>query len=230
MKDKVLCIEDDPTFQALVSASLKDQQVLCAPHLSKAKDLLKQHQFAAILVDIELPDGDGLRFLSDLGQEFPECARLPLFVMSGHDQISNKVMAFSIGAEDFISKPFDPIELSARVSAKIRRNKAVEGQNQRRNHGNLLIDFDRQKAFRVDVGLETDLQLTSIELKILGLLTKRLDQVYSREQILNQVWGETYVSDRTVDSHVAHLRQKIEGTQLAIETSKNFGYRASLKS
>ena len=92
--------------------------------------------------------------------------------------------------------------------------------------GNLLIDLDRQSAFRIENGDESNLSLTSTEFKILVLLTQRLEQVYSREQILDRVWGNTQVSDRTIDSHVGHLRNKLTGLTVMIDTVKNIGFRA----
>lgn len=230
MKAKILCIEDDPTFQALIAASLKDFDVLCVPDLKSAKAQIAQNSFSVILIDIELPDGDGLRFLAELKSDLSQGPAPCVFFLSGHSQISNKVMAFSFGAEDFITKPFDPIELHARISAKVRRLKSEEDSQQKRLLGDLLLDFSRQKAYLVRNAQETDLQLTSLELKILTLLTKRMEHVYSRDQILEQVWGDTHISDRTVDSHIAHLRQKISKTDVAVETSKSFGYLARLKS
>lgn len=229
MKKKILCIEDDLTIQTLVEASLRDYEVISVNTLMEADVLLKsRNDFSALLIDIQLPDGDGLRFLTQITNN-DKYKNVPTMILSHHADISNKVMAFSFGADDFIGKPFDPIELHARVSAKVRKRDNETENVQTKKIGDLLIDFNRQKAFHFHKGKETDLNLTSIELKILSLLTKRLEHVYSRDQIMDQVWGQTNISDRTVDSHVAHLRQKIEVTTASIETSKNFGYRAVLK-
>lgn len=226
--EKILCIEDDLSMQTLVCASIKDYEVICAKTLKEAEVLLGQMDFSALLVDIQLPDGDGLRFLTQLTQN-EKYSHTPILILSGHSDISNKVMAFSFGADDFVTKPFDPVELNVRVTAKIRKRHAAEEKARKRRLKDLLIDFDRQKVFQVLNGKEIDLECTSIELKLLALLTKRLEQVYSRDQIMRQVWAETSISDRTVDSHIAHLRQKIEGTQIQIETAKSFGYLASIK-
>jgi DNA-binding response OmpR family regulator len=228
MKDYVLCVEDDLTIQALVSGSLKEHNVICVRTIKEAESALNETSFSALLVDIQLPDGDGLRFLTQVTQSEKYC-NIPVLIMSDHAEISNKVMAFTFGAEDFIPKPFDPIELHARVNSKIKKRQLETQATQTKKVGNILIDLDRQKAFVLEGSKERDLQLTGIELKILTLLTKRMEQVYSREQMLNHVWGETFVSDRTVDSHIAHLRQKIENTEVVVETVKSFGYRAVIK-
>lgn len=228
MRKKVLCIEDDATIQTLVEVALPDYELVCASTLGEAKSLLAKVDFCAMVIDIQLPDGDGLRFLTQIHKE-DKAKRIPVLILSSHTEISNKVMAFSYGADDFVGKPFDPIELNARLSAKVRKSTNEDEESQLRRFGNLLLDFFRQKAFRMTNGIEQDLGLTSIELKILSLLTKRTEQVYSREQIMNQVWGDTFIADRTVDSHIAHLRQKIDGTPVEIVTAKNFGYRAVVK-
>lgn len=228
MKDSILCLEDDPTIQILITESLRDYNVVLCNTISEAQTHVLRGSWSAILIDIQLPDGDGLRFLTDL-QKNEKLNKIPHLVLSSYSDISNKVAAFSLGADDFITKPFDPIELQIRVSSKVRRWKNENEDSQTRQLENLLIDFYRQKAFSLNKGVEVDLNLTSIELKILSLLTRRMEQVYSREQILDQVWGNTFISDRTVDSHIAHLRQKIQKTSITIETAKNFGYRAILQ-
>jgi DNA-binding response OmpR family regulator len=227
MRSKILSIEDDPTMQLLIEGSLADYQVVQARSIKEAEALLPTGDFEAVLLDIELPDGDGLKFYAKLSHD-QKLKSIPVLVLSGHAEISNKLVAFSIGAEDFIAKPFDPLELSARVHSKIQKRRQGATEKRLRRVGDLEIDFDRQRAFRMESGQEKDLQLTGIELRILSLLSRRIDQVYSREQILSEIWGQTHITDRTVDSHIAHLRQKIENSKVSISTVKNFGYRLNL--
>lgn len=227
MRPKVLCIEDDLTIQALVAASLPDYDVITARTLKDATAAMGQNQFSALLVDIQLPDGDGLRFIGELAHS-KATKDVPALVLSNHDVISNKVMAFSLGAEDFIGKPFDPIELRARVSAKIRRRESEREVLNVRRLADIVIDLDRQKCVQIKGSQENDLGLTGLELKILLLLTRRMEQVFSRDQIIDDVWGQTHITDRTVDSHVAHLRQKLKSTQVHLETVKNIGYRVTV--
>lgn len=228
MKKRVLCIDDDSTMQTLVEVSLPEFEVVAAYSLKEAQEAIDREEFHALLIDIQLPDGDGLRFLTQISNQ-ERWRHVPILILTHHAEISNKVMAFSFGAEDFLAKPFDPIELNARLSAKVRRYESENEDAQQRHVGDLLIDFNRQKAFQLMGSREKELNLTSIELKILTLLTKRMEQVYSRNQIMDQVWGETFITDRTVDSHIAHLRHKVSDSCVVIETAKNFGYRAILK-
>ena len=228
MKFRILSIEDDPTIQALIEQSLRDYYVVSVQTLKAAELELAKYHFEAILFDIELPDGDGLRFYTKLSQD-PKFKKTPTLFLTGHGDISNKLIAFSVGADDFLTKPFDPLELNARVTSKIKKMASEIEEKKVRKLGDLEIDFDRQKVFHIKNGKEKDLSLTGIELKILACLSKRLEQVYSRNQILDEVWGGTSITDRTVDSHVAHLRSKIEATTVVVDTVKSFGYRVIVK-
>jgi two-component system phosphate regulon response regulator PhoB len=228
MRSKILSIEDDLTTQVLIEQSLKDYTIVTASDLKTAELELSRNIFDAILLDIELPDGDGLKFFTKLSHE-QKFKQIPTLILSGHGDISNKLLAFSVGADDFITKPFDPLELNARLSSKIKKMQVDIDAKRTCKIGDLEIDFDRQKVFQKFKGREKDLFLTAIEIKILTMLSKRTEQVFSREQILNNVWGETVITDRTVDSHVAHLRTKIADSKVVIDTVKNFGYRVILK-
>lgn len=228
MKHRILCIEDDLTIQTLIEQSLKEFMVVTVVSLKAAEIELSKSVFDAILLDIELPDGDGLRFFTKLTHE-QKFKKVPTLILSGHGEISNKLMAFSIGVDDFITKPFDPLELNARLSSKIKKEQLDVDAKKMRKVGDLEIDFDRQRVFQIVKGKEKDLSLTAIEIKILTMLSRRPEQVFSREQILNSVWGETAITDRTVDSHIAHLRVKISESSVMVDTVKNFGYRIVFK-
>lgn len=212
----------------MIRETLRDYQVTMARSLSEAKSQLETTRFDAIILDILLPDGDGLKFWAQMHNS-PNCAGVPIMFVTGQTDISNKVLAFSVGADDFIAKPFDPIELKIRIERRLKTAERAGSSNSFR-WGNLLLDLTRQKAFHVVNDKEVDLMLTSTEIKILHLFGKRLDQVFSREQILTEVWGNANVSDRTVDSHVAHLRSKIKDTDVEIQTMKNLGYYLKKKS
>ena len=228
MRSKVLCIEDDQTMQVLIEQTLVDFKVVTVASLKLAEYELSKNEFAAILLDIELPDGDGLKFFTRISQD-SKYKKIPTLILTGHGDIANKLMAFSVGADDFITKPFDPLELNARLASKIKKMQVDIEDKKTQKIGDLEIDFDRQRVSHIVKGKERDLSLTAIELKILTMLSKRVEQVFSREQILTSVWGETNITDRTVDSHVAHLRTKISESTVVIDTVKNFGYRLLIK-
>lgn len=229
MKPRILCVEDDPTMQTLISGSLRDYAVVMTTNLGDAENQLRSGAFDALILDILLPDGDGLQFWSKLSAE-TAFARLPVLFLTGKNETSSKVQAFSAGADDFITKPFDPLELQARLGRRLKAKASAKDGETLRKVGNLEIDLTRQSVVLHLDGKSRDLFLTAIELKILTLFSKNLDQVYSRAQMLEQVWGSSHVSDRTVDSHIAHLRAKISESSVEIQTVKNLGYRLIKKS
>lgn len=227
----ILLIEDDKACQELIRQSLSDYYFFCAQDLKEAKKILMDRlkQIDAILIDIHLPDGDGLRLLHEL-HEAKESSDVPCIILSADKDISGKVMAFSSGAEDFIAKPFDPIELKVRVDARIRKSRRSKESSPVHEVGDLLLDMHRQRAFHFSpYGTKSDLGLTAKEFQLLRLFCQRLETVFSRDHIMAVVWDGVSVSDRTIDSHVAHLRRKIEASQLQIETIKGVGYLAQIK-
>ena len=227
MKNKILCIEDDKTTQQIVKHALADYNVIMASTLLEAEDKIKGSELSAAIFDIKLPDGDGIHLYSRLRQ-LTQLKNIPVIFLSGNDDLSNKLLAFSIGADDFISKPFDPLELSARITSRINKNYISDTERKTRQLSDLMIDLDRQKVLLLKDNTEIDLQLTAIEQRILILLSSRKEQVFSREQILNHVWKDAHVFDRTVDSHIAHIRNKIKNTGVKIATVKNFGYKLTI--
>lgn len=209
---------------ALIRASLHDYDVQSVKSIKDADELISKFRFDAALIDIELPDGNGLHFYSRalLNSQFKST---PTLFLTGNNETTNKLIAFSMGADDFLQKPFDPLELNARISSKIKKFRSLQDQSNTRSVGNLEIDFALQKVIKTDSENNHEILLTGHEFKILALLSKRMEQVYSRSQILQEVWGDTFITDRTVDSHIAHLRQKLNGTTVQIDTVKGTGYR-----
>jgi two-component system phosphate regulon response regulator PhoB len=227
-KFKILCIEDDLTYSTLVQEALADASVSIVSSLQKARHL-DTFRYSAIILDLHLPDGEGLRFLDHLKKE-EKTKHIPVFVISSDSSVAQKVACFSMGAEDYIVKPFDPTEFHSRVIEKLKRFSAQKEDSAVTQTGNLLIDHLRQKVLLKDSeGSEKELFLTFIEFKILSRLCKNLERVYSRAQLIDLVWGETHISERTVDSHIAHLRKKISESTVEIEPIKNMGYSARLK-
>ncbi len=221
----VLCIDDDIVIQTLVLECLKDFEIKAVGTVQQAYDILESQTFDAILLDIQLNDEDGLRILDKVSKKDGFFNNTVLFILSSNKDIAKKMMAFSLGADDFISKPFDPLELEIRLNARLKK---ISAPLDVRNIGDIAIDFQKQKVFIIRIDKKEDLNLTAIELKILVYITSQLERVFSRQQIINEVWENLTVTERTVDSHIAHLRKKLEGSKISIITSNNFGYFASI--
>lgn len=220
----ILVVEDSPEIQILIQGALPDHELILCGSLAEAERALKEQSFSLILLDIELPDGDGLRFLASLAALAGEPP--PVFILSGFSQTPNKVMAFSVGAEDFIAKPFDPLELRARVAAKLAKKEKTKRQGEVIRAGDLTADLSRQ-AVTVNIGGKPEaLDLTGIEFRILMCFLKEPNRVFTREDLLDRAWGQAVnVTDRTVDTHVGHLRKKLGKSKSKIETVVGSGYR-----
>ncbi|MDH4468697.1 MAG: response regulator transcription factor [Bacteriovoracaceae bacterium] len=227
MANKILCIEDDNTIFEVIKSTLSDYSVLQADTLQEASTLWEIHSFQLLVMDILLPDGDALEWYQDFRSR-RDIKSVPLIVLSGQADISRKAHAFSLGAEDFIGKPFDPLEFKIRAQSKIKKFEKEQESLIMRKVGNVLIDGKKYVALWLHDSKEVDLGLTHTELKILNLLSTQMDTVYSREQILQHVWGSVSVADRTVDSHVAHLRNKLSKSNLLVDSVKSVGYKISI--
>lgn len=224
----LLVIDDDPTVEIVLSQAIKDFKLIPAYTLADASEKLEQYTFSAIFFDIELPDGDGLNLLSEVSQK-KFFNNIPIFVLSSHFEMPNKIKAFSLGVDDFISKPFSPIEVQARLQSKMLKLQAMNQNQMQIKQGNVLLDLDRRAVYFLSSGNEINLNFTHYEFMIFSLLFKNIGKIFSREDVLNEVWGATTVSSRGVDSHIARVRSKLAETNVKINTTKGSGYSASVE-
>ncbi len=226
---KLLLVEDNEVMRVLAANTLKEFSLSMASTLKEAQALMQNNTFDLILLDIGLPDGDGLAFLNQLSSSSE--TQIPVIIISGKTDIANKVTAFSFGAEDFISKPFDPIELKARVAAKLKKLEQAKSNSDLMRVGDLLITVSKQKVVIQGNGADQPVDLTTLEFKLLLALAKHPERVYSREHLLSEVWGnDLSVTLRSVDTHVAHLRKKIHKSKIKIDTVIRSGYRLLINS
>jgi len=223
----IVCIEDQPDYQQILKKTLKDYVVVICSTLKEARDYFADGKpFDFVIIDVSLPDGDGIRFYSVEKETF-ESRDIPVIFLSASTEIENKLTALRLGAEDYLCKPIHPLELKVRVQAKLERVVKTQDGKTGWRVGELDIDLNRQ---RVKHALTEEFyDLTGIEFKMLVYFARNLENVLSREQILDNVWGHgVAVQDRTVDTHVSHLRKKTKGARIKIEPVLGMGYRASL--
>lgn len=215
---RVLIVEDHQN----ISLSLKDlilkegHQVEIAENLSQARaqtaDATKPD---LIILDWALPDGQGLDFLIDLRKQG---VTTPVIFLTARAELVDKVLGLEMGANDYLTKPFEPRELIARVRVQLRVK--PQEPSSTLTAGSLVIDRIRHKVNYKGVAIE----LVKKEFELLVLLAESPEKVFSRDEILNKVWGyDVYPTTRTVDTHIMLLRQKIDD-QL-IETVRSVGYR-----
>ncbi len=223
---EVLVVEDRTDIQKTIGASLKGVCTLTfVSTLADAKKVLKTKKFELCLLDVMLPDGDGFSFCASIRND-NSINQLPLFFLTDKSSSSDKIQAFQLGADDYITKPFDPGELKARVSARLRNGQQQNKDDQGLTTGNLKVIAVTQRAYvQQDNGEHVLIDLSPLEFKILHYFIRHEDHVISRRQLLEAVWGlNLNVNDRTVDTHVSHLRKKMIGASHEIKAIKGAGY------
>jgi DNA-binding response OmpR family regulator len=224
-----LLIEDSEETVFFVKNALgAGFQLECVSRLEEADRLLKKKQYDVLLLDVVLPDGDGFRFCAAL-QDDGRTRAIPVIFLTAKSEIVDKVLGFSVGADDYIVKPFDPAELRARIQGKIRKLAQRKLNDDELVRGDLKIVLSFQRVVICGATSETLLSLTPTEFKLLYCFVQQEDRVLSREQLLNAVWGDSlHVVDRVVDKHISSLRQKIAASICKVETVNRLGYRFSV--
>jgi two-component system OmpR family response regulator len=219
----ILVVDDDPHISEVVEFALaaSGHAVRTAYDAETALTLFKAHGIDLAIVDINLPGKDGLW----LCRAIREFSQVPLIFLSARDEELDRVMGLTIGGDDYVTKPFSPRELTARVAAVLRRNQpggAESKEPQKLNHGPLDLDLESVEAFWI--GQKVD--LTPTEFKLLKTLCLRPRKVFSRDEILDLVFPGVNVSDRTIDSHILHIRKKFAkvGSKDIIQTQHGLGY------
>jgi two-component system, OmpR family, response regulator len=228
---KILVVDDSIDVHTLLRAVFEPEYfVVSVYRLQEAALILKKENFDLILLDVKLPDGDGFNFCANLKQN-PTLKLVPVIFITGQYDISDKAIGFSLGAEDYIVKPFNPIEVKMRCDARIVKIKSKREKESQMRFGKLRIDTIAQKIFLSHDGGEELLNLTPTGFKFLLYLVSNPEQVFSRDQLITAVWGPgTHIVDRTVDSHVAALRKLLINSGLKIEAIHGVGYKLVMAS
>lgn len=219
---KILVIDDEPSIVNLVTAYLKPEGYEVFTAMDGPSGLKAAHAFKPdlIILDIMLPGMDGIEVLSRLRRE----SEVYVILLTAKTEETDKIVGLSIGADDYVTKPFSPRELTARVKAALRRIQARSGTGSEKS----VLSF---RHLQMDVGARTvtvdenPIELTAIEFDLLKALAENRGRVISREQLLEKVWGGEYFGEmRVVDVHLGHVRQKL-GRENLIATVRGVGYR-----
>lgn len=221
----ILIVDDEEPIQELLKFNLEKEgyTVLVAYDGPSALRIVEEKRPDLVILDVMLPGMDGMEVCNQLRQN--SISRdIPVIMLTAKVEEIDKVLGLELGADDYLTKPFSPRELLARIRARLRRIKPQAEENEL-VRGDLRIDLDR---FKVLVRGE-EVELTPKEFELLRVLATHPGKVYSRDELLEQVWGYEYLGDtRTVDVHVRHLRQKVErdsSNPEYIETLRGIGYR-----
>ena len=201
---RILVVEDDSAIAFGLQVDLRSEgyDVEIASDGERALQLARRENFDLILLDVMLPRKDGFEVCRELRLGG---TKTPIIMLTAKVQEAEKVMGLELGADDYVTKPFSPRELRARVKAALRRTVGDELQTYR--FGDLEVDFARGELRRCGSPVE----LTALEFKLLTTFIRNRGRLLSRGQLLDLVWGhDTFVTDRVVDNHVVALRKKIE--------------------
>jgi len=217
---QLLLVEDEESIGSLVRAYLEQSGYRVAWVRSGEEALSNLDELAPrlVILDIGLPGADGF----DVCREIRTRSAVPILMLTARDEEADRVAGLEVGADDYVSKPFSPRELAARVKAVLRRSEPAAPLTQRFEVGDLVLD---PQAREVTVAGEP-VELTGKEFDLLAYLLENAGIVVSRDQLLDRVWGMTYAGGtRTVDVHVAQLRRKLGRPDL-IRTFRGSGYKA----
>ena len=222
---KIYCVEDDASIRELIVYTLNASGFSAAgfessdPFFSALNDEIP----SLVLLDIMLPGKDGMEILSLLRSD-GRTKDLPIIFLTAKGDRIDKIKGLDSGADDYITKPFDVLELISRIRAVLRRSEKSTSQAEALSCGNITIDSVSHKVY-VE---KAEISLTFKEFELLRLLVENKNAVLSRNTLMNKVWGIDFEGEtRTVDVHIRTLRQKLGDAGQLIETVRNVGYRVT---
>ena len=227
MKLKLLLVEDSPMIIRGLQYTLEQAGYEVVVCMSKrmADDRLQKMQFDIAILDVNLPDGSGF----DLCKQLKDETDIPVIFLTARDEESDVVMGLELGADDYITKPFEGKELVARVKAVLRRASPGESEKDTLSFPGLTISLEKYEVHYQGKLLE----MPPKELEVLYFLAAHQNRVFTREQLLEQVWGFDFFGDsRTVDVHIKRLREKLQDSEAlgwTIRTVWGVGYKFEVK-
>jgi len=226
--EKILIVEDEREIADLVELYLNNENYIVYKFYTslEALECISTMEFDLAILDIMLPDSNGLSICQKIRDKYT----YPIIMLTAKDAETDKITGLTLGADDYITKPFRPLELVARVKAQLRRYKKYNtAPTQKENifiHSGLLIDIDTHECLLND----KPLSLTPTEFSILRILFERKGNVVSSEQLFHEIWGDEYYdkNNNTITIHIRHLREKMGDTADSpkhIKTVWGVGYK-----
>ena len=222
----LVCDDDKEIVDAIdIYLSQEGYHILKAYDGLQAIEIMKKEEVHLILLDIMMPNLDGIRAT----RKIRETSSVPIIMLSAKSEDVDKILGLNIGADDYITKPFNILEVKARIKAIMRRagsNQEEKDKAKTIEAGDLKMDCESRRVFISG----KEINLTAKEFDVLELLVFNPNKVYSRENLLNIVWGYEYPGDvRTVDVHIRTLRQKLGSAGELVETVRGVGYKINMK-
>ena len=223
-RSKILLVDDEPKVCDLIKAYLvKDgYDVIIAADGKTAIEQAQRHKPDLILLDLNLPELDGLEVCQTIRKQ----SKMPIIMLPARDEETDKVVGLELGADDYVTKPFSPRELVARVGAVLRRYKEGLKQDRQIVAGKVRLDLEEHKATYSG----KPLNLTAAEFKLLSVMAANAGRVYTRLQLMDSAFGESYEGyERTIDAHIKNIRQKMSGlapdSSNPLVTVRGVGYK-----
>lgn len=225
-KEKILIVDDDIEIRKIVSIYLKNEgyEIIDASDAIEALETLRNTTIDLIILDIMLPKMDGIEACLKIREQY----QMPIIFLSAKDEDIDKIQGLMSGAEDYITKPFNPLELMARIKSQLRRYRVYQTEEVKQfihEIGHLKIDEETRQVFIRN----EEVRLTPKEFDILSLLVRNKGKVFSVEKIYEMVWEDSfYKSDNTVMVHITKIREKIEENPrqpVYLKTVWGVGYR-----
>lgn len=219
---KLLVIEDDRHIQELISlyAEKNGYQIKLAETGLEGLETFYDYLPDLLILDIMLPEMDGWEVCREIRRD----SKIPIIMLTGKGEGYDKIKGLNLGADDYVVKPFDPKELMARVKAVLRRTNPFLNSSEIIKLPELIIDLSQYKVFYHD----KEISLPPKEMELLYFLASYPNQVFTREQLLDKIWGFDYEGDyRTIDVHIKRIREKIDGagTCWQLKTIRGIGYK-----
>jgi len=205
MAKRVLVVDDEKLIVKGIRFSLEQEGMLvdCAYDGQEALDMIRENSYDVILLDVMLPKYNGY----EVCQQVREFSDVPIIMLTAKDDDMDKILGLEYGADDYITKPFNILEVKARIKAIMRRSSKKEEEAKEATYGDLAIDCNSRRVYIEG----KEVNLTAKEFDVLELLVFHPNKVYDRDALLDLVWGKDYPGDaRTVDVHIRRLREKIE--------------------
>jgi phosphate regulon transcriptional regulator PhoB len=225
MNNTILIVDDEPDIIDLLTYNLKKDgfRVTSASAGEEALDKIRKDKFDLVVLDLMLPDIQGVE-LCRIVRSDPKTAGTPIIMLTAKGEEVDRVIGLESGADDYMTKPFSPRELIARIKAVLRRTGEKTTTEKTIRIGKLLINLETQGVTKG----KTSLELSATEFKLLAYLVARRGKVFSREQLVDAVWkGEAFIEPRTVDVHIRRLRTQIEddpANPVYLKTRRGVGY------
>ncbi len=223
MKYLITIVEDEPDISELISINLGKNGFVtkCFDNGKDFFSYLEKRTPSLLILDLMLPDMDGIEICKKIRAN-PSSSALPIIMLTARSEETDKVLGLELGADDYVTKPFSPKELVARVKAVLRRQLSVDSSKRITIGKDIILDPEKFEV--VSAGKKINLTVT--EFKILELLSSKKSWVFTRDRILDHLWGEDKaVIDRTVDVHIRHLREKLGEASSLIKNIRGVGYK-----